>query len=123
MSGTDTGEGDLLPPREALGMKLGIVGKGGVGKTTLSALIAQEYAARGLRVLAIDTDSNPNLAFSLGLDAEQADDIPLLPRSVVVGKGGDGSMTTAELINTYGAVTPSQVTLLHAMRITQAGAG
>ena len=104
-------------------MKLGIVGKGGVGKTTLSALIAQEYANRGLRVLAIDTDSNPNLAHSLGLNAEQADDIPLLPRSVVVGSGGDGAMTTAELIDQYGAVTPSQVTLLHAMRITQAGAG
>ncbi|MGH9265172.1 MAG: AAA family ATPase [Acidimicrobiales bacterium] len=104
-------------------MKLGIVGKGGVGKTTLSALIAQEYANRGLRVLAIDTDSNPNLAHSLGLNADQADEIPLLPRSVVVGTGGDGAMTTAELINQYGAVTPSQVTLLHAMRITQAGAG
>ena len=103
-------------------MKLGIVGKGGVGKTTLSALIAQEYAARGYRVLAIDTDSNPNLAHSLGLNAEQADDIPLLPRSVVVGRG-EGSMTPAELVSQYGAVTPSQVTLLHAMRITQAGAG
>ena len=68
-------------------MKLGIVGKGGVGKTTLSALLAQTYADRGLRVLAIDTDSNPNLAFSLGLNAQQADDIPLLPRSVVVGGG------------------------------------
>ncbi|MBW3650879.1 MAG: AAA family ATPase, partial [Actinobacteria bacterium] len=45
-------------------MKLGIVGKGGVGKTTLSALISQMYAERGKRVLAIDTDSNPNLAFS-----------------------------------------------------------
>ncbi|MGH9166160.1 MAG: AAA family ATPase, partial [Acidimicrobiales bacterium] len=43
-------------------MKLGIVGKGGVGKTTTSTLIAQEYARRGLRVLAVDTDSNPNLA-------------------------------------------------------------
>ena len=103
-------------------MKLGIVGKGGVGKTTLSALLAQEYAARGLRVLAIDTDSNPNLAHSLGLDAQQADDIPLLPRSVVVGNG-DGALTPAQLVNQYGAVTPSQVTLLHAMRITQAGAG
>ena len=103
-------------------MKLGIVGKGGVGKTTLSALLAQEYASRGLRVLAIDTDSNPNLAHSLGLNAQQADDIPLLPRSVVVGRG-EGSMTPAELVNQYGAVTPSQVTLLHAMRITQAGAG
>ncbi|MCA1691945.1 MAG: AAA family ATPase [Actinobacteria bacterium] len=37
-------------------MKLGVVGKGGVGKTTLSALIAQTYAERGKRVLAIDTD-------------------------------------------------------------------
>ena len=103
-------------------MKLGIVGKGGVGKTTLSALLAQEYAGRGLRVLAIDTDSNPNLAHSLGLNSQQADDIPLLPRSVVGGRG-EGSLTAAELVNQYGAVTPSQVTLLHAMRITQAGAG
>ncbi len=103
-------------------MKLGIVGKGGVGKTTLSALLAQEYATRGLRVLAIDTDSNPNLAHSLGLNAQQADDIPLLPRSVVVGNG-DGALTPAQLVNQYGSVTPSQVTLLHAMRITQAGAG
>jgi CO dehydrogenase maturation factor len=103
-------------------MKLGIVGKGGVGKTTLSALLAQEYASRGLRVLAIDTDSNPNLAHSLGLNAQQADDIPLLPRSVVVGRG-EGSLTPAELVNQYGMVTPSAVTLLHAMRITQAGAG
>jgi CO dehydrogenase maturation factor len=103
-------------------MKLGIVGKGGVGKTTISALISQEYAARGKRVLAIDTDSNPNLAYSLGLDAQQADDVPMLPRSLVVG-GGDGAMTPADLIREYGAVTPASVTLLHAMRITQAGAG
>ena len=103
-------------------MKLGIVGKGGVGKTTISALIAQVYAERGKRVLAIDTDSNPNLAYSLGLDAQQADDVPLLPRSLVVG-GGDGAMTPADLVREYGAVTPASVTLLHAMRITQAGAG
>ena len=103
-------------------MKLGIVGKGGVGKTTLSALLAQVYAARGQRVLAIDTDSNPNLAFSLGLSATQADEVPLLPRSVVVGNG-DGALTPSQLVQQYGAVTPSSVTLLHAMRITQAGAG
>ena len=103
-------------------MKLGIVGKGGVGKTTLSSLICQSYATRGKRVVAIDTDSNPNLAVSLGLSAQQADDVPLLPRSVVVG-GGDGQTTPAELVRQYGTVTPSQVTLMHAMRIIQAGAG
>jgi CO dehydrogenase maturation factor len=103
-------------------MKLGIVGKGGVGKTTISALIAQVYAERGQRVLAIDTDSNPNLALSLGLNAAQADEVPLLPRSLVVG-GATGGLTPTDLVRQYGAVTPSQVTLLHAMRITQAGAG
>jgi len=103
-------------------MKLGIVGKGGVGKTTISAMIAQVYADRGKRVLAIDTDSNPNLAISLGLDPVAADDLPVLPRSLVVG-AGDGAMSPADLVRQYGRTTPSQVTLLNAMRITQAGAG
>lgn len=103
-------------------MKLGIVGKGGVGKTTISALISQIYAERGKRVLAIDTDSNPNLAVSLGLDMNQAEEVPVLPRRMVVG-GGDGGMTPAELVGEYGVMTPANVMLIHAMRITQAGGG
>ena len=103
-------------------MKLGIVGKGGVGKTTLSSLICQAYVARGKRVLAVDTDSNPNLAMSLGLDEETADTAPVVPRALVVG-GGDGGMTPQRLIADYGLTTPAGVTLLHAMRVDQAGAG
>ena len=52
------------------GLKIGMVGKGGVGKTTLSALLARIFVGRGLRVVAVDTDSNPNLGLSLGLDLE-----------------------------------------------------
>lgn len=49
-------------------MKYVISGKGGSGKSTVSALIAREMAARGLKVLVVDTDeSNFGLYKHLGL--------------------------------------------------------
>lgn len=48
-------------------MKLAVAGKGGVGKTTLVALLAREAVARGYRVLVVDADSDPNLATTLGI--------------------------------------------------------
>ncbi len=51
-------------------MKLAISGKGGVGKTTLAALLAQAYADAGRQVLAADADPSPCLAEALGLPAE-----------------------------------------------------
>lgn len=47
-------------------MKIAISGKGGVGKTTLCALIAREAVSRGKRVFAVDADPNPTLALVLG---------------------------------------------------------
>jgi CO dehydrogenase maturation factor len=47
-------------------MKLAITGKGGVGKTTLTALLAQVYADAGRDVLAVDADPSPCLAGALG---------------------------------------------------------
>jgi CO dehydrogenase maturation factor len=47
-------------------MKLAISGKGGVGKTTLTALLAQTYADQGRDVLAVDADPSPCLAGALG---------------------------------------------------------
>ncbi|MCL4237977.1 MAG: AAA family ATPase [Anaerolineae bacterium] len=47
-------------------MKLAISGKGGVGKTTLTALLAQVYADAGRDVLAVDADPAPCLAGALG---------------------------------------------------------
>ncbi|MBU6998621.1 MAG: AAA family ATPase [Theionarchaea archaeon] len=48
-------------------MKIAIAGKGGVGKTTLAALLSTLYRDEGRTVLAIDADSNPNLATILGI--------------------------------------------------------
>ena len=102
-------------------MKLGVVGKGGIGKTTVSGLLARAYVERGARVLAIDTDSNPNLGLSLGLDQAASDEVPVLPRSLVVGTGGADS--PAALLERYGRMTPAGVTLLNALQVTQAGSG
>jgi CO dehydrogenase maturation factor len=51
-------------------MKIAITGKGGVGKTTLSALLAQAYADQGKQVLAVDADPSPCLAGALGYPDE-----------------------------------------------------
>ena len=47
-------------------MKIALAGKGGVGKTTLTALLAQAFADRGREVLAVDADPSPCLAGALG---------------------------------------------------------
>ena len=51
-------------------MKLAISGKGGVGKTTLAALLAQAYSDAGRDVLAVDADPAPCLAGALGFPEE-----------------------------------------------------
>jgi CO dehydrogenase maturation factor len=53
-------------------MKIALAGKGGVGKTTISASLARYLGAKGERVFAIDADPNANLALSLGLSRERA---------------------------------------------------
>ena len=102
-------------------LKLGVVGKGGVGKTTVSGLLARAYSEQGRQVVAIDTDSNPNLGLSLGLSLADTEAVPVLPRSAVVGAGG--TTAAADLIAHYGRATPAGPTLLSAIKVSEAGAG
>ena len=48
-------------------MKIAVSGKGGVGKTTLSALLIKYFRDQGKKVLAIDADPDANLATALGI--------------------------------------------------------
>ena len=48
-------------------MKISLTGKGGVGKTTLTALLTLAYLKEGKKVLAVDADPDGNLGQALGV--------------------------------------------------------
>jgi len=48
-------------------MRVAFVGQGGAGKSSLAGTFARVLAASGERVLALDSDPMPGLAFSLGI--------------------------------------------------------
>lgn len=66
-------------------MKIAIAGKGGVGKTFVSATLSRILARDGYSVLAVDADPNLNLAYSLGVEYGLADSIiPLSDNEILV---------------------------------------
>src|SRR5918994_4001864 len=95
-------------------MKLAIAGKGGSGKTSISGTLARLIARDGRRVLAIDGDTNPNLALTLGISADRINDLPVLP-SGLLERGENGfelKKSLAELRSTHSVQGPDGVTLL-----------
>ena len=52
-------------------MKIAVTGKGGVGKTTVAAVLARLYAEEGRTVLAADVDPDANLGLALGFSEEE----------------------------------------------------
>ncbi len=74
-------------------MKIAVSGKGGTGKTTLSALLVEAIASDGKRVLAVDADPDPALAHALGFpDADRLTPISrmkdLIDERMASGGGG-----------------------------------
>ena len=60
-----------------MSLKLAIGGKGGVGKTTVTSLLARCLAHKDKKVIAIDADPVTNLAANLGIDESK----PIIPVS------------------------------------------
>ena len=106
-------------------MKLAIAGKGGSGKTSISGTLARLLAREGRSVLAIDGDSNPNLALTLGIPAAQMNSLPVLPRGLLkrTEEGTELSVTLEELCDTHSMLGPDGVRLIIMAHPQHAGTG
>ena len=106
-------------------MKLAVAGKGGSGKTSISGTMARLLAQQGRRVLAIDGDSNPNLALTLGLPPDAMTGMPTLTRDLLVRSPGGNELAQSldEICRTHSLSAPDGVTLLVMANPQHAGTG
>ena len=111
-------------------MRVAIAGKGGSGKTTISGTVARLLAQTGRQVVAVDADTNPNLAATLGLEPDRAREIVALPRSLLKREQQpDGTMVSTflrdpiDVLDEYGAQAPDGVRLVVMGAVGHGGAG
>lgn len=111
-------------------MRIAIAGKGGSGKTTISGTLARLLARSGRSVVAVDADTNPNLATTLGIQGDRAKEIVALPRTLLKREQQpDGSMKSTfvrdpiEVLDEYGATGPDGVQLIVMGAVGHGGAG
>lgn len=91
-------------------MKIAVVGKGGSGKTTTSAILARTFARQGRATLALDCDSNPNLGISLGLGEEATESLVAVREAVDSGHQ-DHASSLEEVVRVFGVDAPDGVRL------------
>jgi CO dehydrogenase maturation factor len=113
-----------------------ITGKGGVGKTSLTALLARLLARDAFRVLALDADPQMNLPYALGLPRETARALtPLSENPDYVeektgARPGEGwglffrlNPDVSDVVDRFGVVAPDNVRLLVMGNTVQPAAG
>ncbi|MDQ3627489.1 MAG: AAA family ATPase [Actinomycetota bacterium] len=95
-------------------MRLAVAGKGGAGKTTISATLARLAARSGQSVVALDADANPNLAVALGVPPESAARLGPVPSSLVSRRIGGTGLTEPidDVLARYALTAPDGVRLL-----------
>ncbi len=97
-------------------MKIAVVGKGGAGKTTTSAVLARSLGRRGLPVVALDCDTNPNLGLSLGVGDNETERLLTLREMLDTGET-EHAPSFDEILERYGSDAPDNVRLAVITRI------
>jgi CO dehydrogenase maturation factor len=113
-------------------MKVAVSGKGGVGKTLLAGGLARGFAERKYKTMAIDADSSPNLALTLGLTAEEArkrtpisDNKELIESKTNSGYNGIYNLNfkVDDIVRNYAVSTPLGVNVVVMGTVRSMGAG
>ncbi len=113
-------------------MKIAVSGKGGVGKTLIAGGLALGFAERKYKTIAIDADSSPNLALTLGLTAEEARKIKPISenKELVDSKTNSGytgvynlNFKVDDIVKDYSVPTPLGVNLIVMGTVHSMGAG
>ncbi|WP_321507895.1 AAA family ATPase [uncultured Methanoregula sp.] len=113
-------------------MKIAVCGKGGVGKTFIAGSLARCLVQAGHPVLAIDADSSPNLALTLGLTSgDAARIVPVAENEELIrlktATEYPGvfrlTFTVDDIIRNHAVLTPSGVHLLVMGTIRAMGSG
>lgn len=107
-------------------MKIAVMGKGGSGKTTISAILARQIARSGREVVALDCDSNPNLGVSLGLGTERTLELATIRQSLDAEEQDrvtQHAHDVEELFARFGDTAPDGVRLAVVTKIENADPG
>lgn len=103
-------------------MKIGVIGKGGSGKTTVSGVLARSLARKGWEVVAIDCDSNPNLGISLGLGLDQTQELAAIRQALDEGTQ-EHAPSAEEVLQKFGSIGPDRVRVAVVTRIDKPSGG
>ncbi|GEM_PF-103395 len=116
--------------RRGIPMKIAVAGKGGVGKTTVAGTLARALAREGRRVLALDADSNPNLAIGLGISRQAVDELAQVPSGLTEWRRDPQGRAyvhlrqpVSRLIQDYSIPAPDRVRLMIMGKVVEASVG
>jgi CO dehydrogenase maturation factor len=113
-------------------MKIAVSGKGGVGKTLIAGGLARGFYERGMKTIAIDADSSPNLGLTLGLTAEEtrklipiSENTPLIESKTKTEYSGiyNLNFSVDDIVKQYSVPTPLGANLIVMGTVHSMGAG
>ena len=118
------------------GFRVVITGKGGVGKTTTTAILSHLFAKEGYNVLAVDEDPQMNLPYAVGIPKEESDRIVPLTKNLdyieekVGARPGEGwglmltlNPDVSDVVERFGIKGPNGINLLVMGTVIQAATG